>query len=196
MNVTGTNWEDRYQSGDTPWDKGEGSPGLADFLRHRPDLPRGTVLVPGCGLGHDARTWARHGFTPTGLDLAPSAVKLATELTSAAGLHGTFKTGDFLRDPPGGTFDWVFEHTLFCAIPPADRDLYPEAVARCLRPGGNFLAVHYMIRDVDGPPFGCTQEEIVERFQPRFEWIAGWVPRSYPNRAGLELMIWWRLREG
>ncbi len=192
--MTTTDWEARYQSGDMPWEKGEGSPGLADFLRDRPDLPRGSVLVPGCGTGHDARTWARHGFTPTGLDIAPSAIRIATERTAAEGLNASFRLGDFLREPASERFDWVFEHTLFCAIQPADRDLYAESVHRWLRPGGNFLAIHYMIRDVEGPPFGCTQEELIERFKSRFEWVAGWVPRSYPNRAGLELMIWWRRR--
>lgn len=192
--MTDTDWESRYRTGDTPWEKGEGSPGLADFLRERSDLPRGTVLVPGCGTGHDARTWARHGFVPTGLDIAPSAVRLATERTALEGLPGTFRVGDFLRTPAFDQFDWVFEHTLFCAIAPEDRGLYPEAAARWLRPGGQFLAIHYMIRDKEGPPFGCTQEELVERFSPHFEWLGGWVPRSYPNRFGLELMLWWRRR--
>ncbi|MBL9129148.1 MAG: methyltransferase domain-containing protein [Verrucomicrobiales bacterium] len=188
-------WESRYRTGDTPWEKGEGSPGLADFLRDRPDLPRGSVLVPGCGTGHDARIWARHGFVPTGLDIAPSAIRLATERSTAEGLPGTFRAGDFLRDAPFARFDWIFEHTLFCAIQPADRSLYPEAVARWLRPGGHFLAVHYMLRSQEGgPPFGCTQEELIERFAPHFEWVGGWVPRSYPNRFGLELMLWWRSR--
>jgi methyl halide transferase len=52
-------WEDLYQKGDTQWEKGEASPGLVDFLCERPDLPKGTVLVPGCGFGHDVRAWAK-----------------------------------------------------------------------------------------------------------------------------------------
>jgi len=193
--MTTNPWEERYQSGDTPWEKGEGSPGLADFLRARQDLPRGSVLVPGCGTGHDARIWARHGFLPIGLDIAPSAARVASEQTRAQNLQGSFLAGDFLRDPATETVDWVFEHTLFCAIPLADRDLYPEAVCRWLRPGGHLLAVHYMLRDMtDGPPFGSTQEELMERFSPRFELLEGWVPRSYPHRTGLELMLWWRRR--
>ncbi len=187
-------WEERYRSGEMPWEKGHGSPGLEDFLRDHPDLARGRVLVPGCGTGHDARTWVRHGFQATGMDLAPSAVRLATEATRAAGLTAEFRLGDFLREPAGERFDWVFEHTLFCAIDPTERDCYAEAVCRWLRPGGQFLAVHYMIRDTDGPPFGCTQHELMKRFAGTFELVSGWVPRSYPNRSGLELMLWWRRR--
>lgn len=189
-----TDWEARYLAGDMPWEKGEPSPGLADFLARQPELPRGTVLVPGCGTGHDARVWARHGFAVTGVDFAPSAVRLSRERTAAAGLRAEFRQGDFLCDEPFAAFDWVFEHTLFCAIQPAERGLYVAALRRWLRPGGQFLAVHYMIRDEDGPPFGCTQAELMERFLPHFELREGWVPRSYPNRAGLELMLWWQAR--
>lgn len=191
---TADEWENRYRAGDTPWEKGAGSPGLEDFLAGHPQLPRGTVLVPGCGTGHDVRTFARHGFVATGLDLAPSAVHAAEERTRAAGLAATFRSGDFLADESAETFDWVFEHTLYCAIQPGERDRYVRAVSRRLKPGGSFLAVHYMIDDRDGPPFGCTQSELVSRFDPGFELLNGWVPRSYPNRVGLELMLWWRRR--
>ena len=40
-------WENRYQSKDMPWEKGEPSPGLVDFLAAHPELPRGTVCIPG-----------------------------------------------------------------------------------------------------------------------------------------------------
>ena len=175
-----------------PWEKGEGSPGLVDFLAAHPALPRGTVLVPGCGTGHDARAWARVGFTVTGMDLAPSAIRLSSERTAAVGLKADFRLGNFLELEPFARFDWIFEHTLFCAIPPAQRDDYAPAVLRWLKPGGQFLAVHYMIRDKDGPPFGCVQQELMERFTPHFELKQGWVPRSYENRLGLELMLWWQ----
>ncbi|MCC7373656.1 MAG: methyltransferase domain-containing protein [Verrucomicrobiales bacterium] len=193
---TPSEWENRYQSGDMPWEKGEGSPGLHDFLVRHPELPRGTVLVPGCGTGHDARLWARAGFDVCGVDLAPSAVRLSEAKTRELGLNAQFRALDFLRDTPFQTFDWIFEHTLFCAINKEDRDLYVAAVRRWLKPGGQYLAVHYMLRDGDagGPPFGCSQEELVERFNPHFEMVEGYIPRSYPNRLGLELMLWWKRR--
>jgi len=190
-----TDWEQRYQTGDMPWEKGEGSPGLIDFLAAHPELPRGTVLVPGCGTGHDVRTWASAGFTVLGLDLAPSAVRIAREKTVAAGLTAEFQNTDFLVADPPHPFDYVFEHTLFCAIDPVRRDDYVRAVLRWLSPSGQFIAVHYMLRDAKEPPFGCTQEELMERFSPHFELQRGYVPRSYPNRAGLELLLWWKRKQ-
>src|SRR5262245_11073415 len=185
-------WENRYQTHDMPWEKGAPSPGLVDFLAAHPDLPRGTVCVPGCGTGHDVRAWAAAGFAATGFDLAPSAIQLATERTTAAGLQARFELRDFLRDKPSVQFDWLFEHTLFCAIELAERDAYVDAVLRWLKPNGQYLAVNYLLPGEDGPPFGTTRDEQWRRFSPHFSLLQEWVPRSYPNRTGLELMLWWQ----
>jgi methyl halide transferase len=194
--MSGTDWETRYQTGDMPWEKGEASPGLVDFLAANRELPRGSVCVPGCGTGHDARAWAAAGFAVTGCDLAPSAVRLSCERTLAAGLKAQFLQTNFLRDEPPQPFDWLFEHTLFCAIQPVERDEYVRAALRWLKPGGQYLAVNYLIPDTEGPPFGTTREEVLSRFSPHFDLLKEWVPRSYPNRTGLELMLWWRRKVG
>jgi len=202
-------WEHRYQTKDMTWDKGAPSPGLVDFLAAHPDLARGTVAVPGCGTGHDVRAWARAGFAAFGFDLAPTAIALARQKTAglippAVAIHkhagdnpalpGTakFQLADFLRDEPPRKFDWLFEHTLFCAIQPSERDDYVRVVLRWLKPGGHYLAVNYLITDgKDGPPWPTTREEQLARFAPHFELRADWVPRSYPNRTGRERMFWW-----
>jgi SAM-dependent methyltransferase len=190
--MSSTDWEARYQSGDMPWEKGAPSPGLVDFLAANRNLPSQSVCVPGCGTGHDVREWARSGFRVYGYDLAPSAIRLSIEQTQAEGLRAEFQLGDFLQDDPPFQFDWIFEHTLFCAIDPGEREQYVQAVLRWLKPGGRYLAVNYLIPDTDGPPFGTTREELIERFSPHFSLLSEWVPRSYPNRTGLELMLWWR----
>src|SRR5881296_3671232 len=127
-------WEQRYQTQDMPWEKGAPSPGLVDFLAAHPELPKGTVCVPGCGTGHDVRAWAAAGFDAYGYDVAPSAVRLAAEKTRAAGLKARFALADFLHESPPKKFDWIFEHTLFCAIQPTERAEYVRAVGKWLRP--------------------------------------------------------------
>jgi len=158
--------------------------------------PPPTVCVPGCGSGHDAREFAKAGFATFGFDIAPSAIQLATEKTKVAGLNAKFQLADFLHDEPPQKFDWLFEHTLFCAIKPQERDDYVRAALRWLKPGGQYLAVNYLIPDTDGPPFGTTREELWRRFSPHFELVEELVPRSYPNRTGLELLLWWRRKAG
>jgi SAM-dependent methyltransferase len=184
-------WEELYQKGDTRWEKGEPSPGLVDFLAEQPQLRRGTVLVPGCGFGHDVRAWTKAGFDATGLDIAPSANRLSKERTPE-GLKANFKVGNFLADEPFERFDYVFEHTLFCAIEPPERDAYVAALKRWLKPEGIYVAVFYLIPDTDGPPFGTTRQEIKRRFSTDFELREDWVPRSYPNRMDLEWMTVWQ----
>lgn len=187
-------WEQRYQTNDTPWEKGEPSPGLVDFFAANRDLEKGTVCIPGCGTGHDVRVWAKAGFTALGLDIAPSAIRIADDWTRAAALdsRATFRLGDFLHETPEQPFDWIFEHTMFCAIQPVERDLYTQALLRWLKPKGQYLAVNYLIPDTDGPPFGVTRDELIQRFSGTFQLHREWVPRSYPNRTNLELMLWWR----
>jgi SAM-dependent methyltransferase len=184
-------WETRYQTHDMPWEKGAPSPGLVDFLAAHPELPRGTVAVPGCGTGHDAREFARAGFATFGFDLAPSAISQAQAGARVAGLTAEFQLADFLRDEPPQKFDWLFEHTLFCAIQPDERDDYVRAVLRWLKPGGNYLAVNYLECGPEGPPWPTTRAEQWERFSPHFDLRGDWVPRSYANREGRERMFWW-----
>jgi len=52
--------------------------------------------------------------------------------------------------------------------------------------------VNYLIPDTDGPPFGTTREELLQRFSSRFQLICDFVPRSYPNRTGLERLFVWK----
>jgi hypothetical protein len=185
-------WENRYQSHDMPWEKGAPSPGLVDFLAQHPDLPRESVCVPGCGTGHDVREWDRAGFAAYGYDIAPSAISQATQATVAAGLTATFELADFLHDPPPRQFDWLFEHTLFCAIRPEERDDYVRAVLRWLKRGGTYLAVNYFDCGPDGPPWPTSRDEQIARFSPEFDLLSDWTPRSYPNREGKERMFWWK----
>jgi SAM-dependent methyltransferase len=187
-------WENRYQTKDMPWEKGEPSPGLVDFLASHPGLSHGTVCIPGCGTGHDVREFAKAGFDAYGFDLAPSAIQLSEEKTKTAGLRAKFFLADFLHEDPPFQFDWLFEHTLFCAIEKSERDNYVRAVLRWLKPTGQYLAVNYFLTEADtnDPPFATTREEQWQRFSPHFDLLEEWTPRSYPNRTGLERMFWRR----
>ncbi len=186
-----TDWESCYQRSECPWDKGAPSPGLVDFLEAEKSLVPGTVCVPGCGFGHDVREWAKHRFRATGIDISPTAVRLAKEKTARTTIEADFQIADFLTEQPAAPFDWIFEHTFFCAIQPEQRTRYVEAILRWLKPEGHYLAVYYLLQDDGGPPFPSTRGEIMQRFAPKFRLKRKWTPRSYPNRTNLELMVWW-----
>ncbi len=187
----GTDWESCYQRGETPWDKGSASPGLIDFLACR--QVTGRVLVPGCGLGHDVRALSAAGARVVGLDIAPTAVDVARRVVPVG--EESYEQGDLLQLAPElrGGFDWVWEHTCFCAIEPSLREAYVGAVASALRPGGRLLAVFYLDpghgRGEDGPPFGVSPAELDWFFGGRFHLLEEWTPvRAYSGRLGRERM--------
>lgn len=191
-----TDWQQYYESGDTPWDRGGPSPPLVQWLGgHR---LHGRVLVPGCGHGHDLVALAGSGADEiVGLDLAPGAIAAAGARTAALP-NVSVKLGDLFEFGAGEgreAFDWVFEHTCFCAIDPGMRDRYAHAVASALKPGGTLLAVFYLKpwkEDEDqaqGPPFGTSGTELDQRFGERFTVLEAYVPDvSYSGREGRELL--------
>lgn len=182
-------WESRYQSGETPWNKGTPSPGLVDFLEN--ESLTGKVLVPGCGFGHDVRAISSAQNEVIGLDLAPSAISEAQKFPTVAGESYLFGDLFDLPDALRGSFDWVWEHTCFCAIDPSRREDYAMAVSGALKSGGHLLAIFYLDPgEPDGtPPFGVTLQELDALFGEKFELVREWMPaRNYSTREGKEWM--------
>lgn len=177
-------WNAAYESDDTPWDKGEASPPLGEFLSKQ--RVEGDTLVPGCGTGHDVRLLAAQGAKVVGMDIAPGAVRKA-ERFHPVGAE-TYVQGDFLslESQYVGAFDWVVEHTCLCALEPIQREAYAAAVVRALKTRGQFLAVFYReVRDYDGsgPPHPITAEQIDALFGDQFECLERFVPEQrYPSR--------------
>jgi len=182
-------WEQRYQADDTPWDKGSPSPGLLEYL---PDHPlTGDILVVGCGYGHDVRALAKQGGQVVGVDFAPSAIARAQAIQSVG--NETYQVADIFKLPKElhSSFDWVWEHTCFCAISPTQRPDYVEAVATALKPSGKLLAIFLLDspNSGDGPPHGVTVAELDQLFADRFTILQDWQPlQVYPGFTGRERM--------
>jgi len=181
-------WDQRWKEHDTPWDHGEAAPPLREFLERHSYEP-GRALVPGCGSGHDVRLLDRFGFQATGLDVSETALKVAESMRN--GGSEAYARGDWLELDASwnGTFDWVVEHTCFCAIAPSMRARYASSCRGVLRPGGFFLAVFYLNPAAEsGPPFACARGELDRLFGPFFELVREWKPtRTFPSREGREL---------
>jgi len=187
-----TDWESCYLEGNTPWDKGQPAPVLAELLKTRPDLFKGRILVPGCGLGHDARLLATYGCQVTGFDIAPTAVAKARAIDTTGTV--TFVQADLFDLPADlrGCFDIVWEHTCLSAMPPELRPQYAAGMTSALKPDGRIIGVFYMNPDMDpgetGPPFGLSLDELIAMWN-----AAGmvpeehWVPEvAYEGREGRE----------
>ncbi|MGJ8724566.1 MAG: methyltransferase domain-containing protein [Roseibacillus sp.] len=182
-------WNERYQQGDTPWEKGAAAPPLGEVSSRLGDViwGEGPVLVPGCGFGHDARWIAEKGVEVVGLDVSELALQGAIKRTE--GGNPSFELGDFF-EAEVGRYAAIFEHTCFCAISPSERGRYASSAARWLKVGGHLVAIFFLNPDHDtGPPFGCTSEELDGLFGEFFELVDEWEPRAtYPGREGRELV--------
>lgn len=182
-------WNSRYLAGDTPWEKGAPTPVLQEIEEKLGAAVWGggdSLLVPGCGTGHDARWLASRGVAVRGLDVAEEAVEAARRATEGA--NPSFALGDFFEAKPG-TIGAIWEHTCFCAIEPAMRSDYAAAAAQWLPTGGRLAGVFFLTpeNENDGPPYGTTVAELDEHFGPYFDVVDEWEPLTgYPGRVGHE----------
>lgn len=190
-------WESRYQGKTTRWDLGEATPPLVSFLNSSESPKPGRTVVLGSGRGYEALLFARAGFEVVGVDFAPSAIAASKALAQNAGIEAQFLQRDIFELPQEfpHDFNYVIEHTCFCAIPPEQRPDYVQLVHTLLKPQGELIGVFFTHNRGGGPPFGSTPEEIRQLFQDRFEILTlEPVTNSVPSRQGEEHFARFRRR--
>ena len=198
-------WSKRYQSGDASWDL-RGETAVFSALRASnplfmpsPNESR-TVLVPGCGYGHDAVGFARAGFDVTAVDFAIEALDQLRAIASNADVNVKILERDVFTlgwDLPQ-SFDIVLEYTCYCAIDPGRREEYVRMISTVTKPGGLVAGLFFPLDEVDrvGPPFTVYEHEVHQHFENAdFIFISSDIPReSHPARAGRERLMIFRKR--
>ncbi len=135
------NWNEHYASGQTPWDSGEPDPALVAAVEAG-TIPAGRALEVGCGTGTNALWLAAHGFDALGVDVSPLAIDRARAKMGDGRTACRFEVLDFLKDPPEGPFDFVFDRGCFHVFDaPEVRARFAALVAGVLRPGGLWLSL-------------------------------------------------------
>jgi methyl halide transferase len=169
--LTAIAWEHRYQAGDDPWDLGYPTPPLSNWLKGAQALPPGRMAALGIGSGQDALRFAAAGFDVVGFDFAPTAIARARQNAATQGLYAEFVQQDIFALPLEWhhCFDYVLEHTCFCAIDPALRSDYVQVVRQLLRTQGKLIALFFTHSRDGGPPFGVTPQAIRDYFEPEFD---------------------------
>jgi SAM-dependent methyltransferase len=138
-------------------------------------------------VGEDVRLLAAHGVSVTGLDIAQSAVSRARGFSKVS--DEAYRLGDICDLPLDleGGFDWVFEHTCYCALHPSQLEGYVEGVYRALRSGGILLGLFYPKTGNppgEGPPYPTSPEELDRNFSRGFSLLKRWIPAvGYPGRV-------------
>lgn len=196
--VTDSNyWEQRYQEGTTRWDLGQAAPPFASLLNSSTAPAPGRAAILGCGRGYDAFLFAKQGFEVVGFDFAPSAIATARSLAHEAGSTAQFLQRNIfdLADEFPRYFDYLVEHTCFCAIAPEQRPAYVELASSLLKPEGELIGLFFTHNRPGGPPFGSTPAEIRREFEADFEILfLEPVTNSAPGRQGEEHLGRFRLK--
>ena len=145
-----TPWQERYLSGDLPWDNGTPDHNLkrvVDAFRIGPC----SALEIGCGTGTNAIWLAQQGFGVTAVDVADEAVTQAREKASTSGTDVHWDVCNILDGPlPGGPYALIFDRGCFHSFDePADQETYATRVAAALDASGYWLS---LMGSTDGPP--------------------------------------------
>lgn len=184
-------WEDHYREGTTRWDLGKAAPPFVSLLDSPLAPSPGRIAVLGCGRGYDALLFAAHGFEVKGFDFAPSAIANATALAQSTSSRAKFLQRDIFALPSEfpNYFDYVLEHTCFCAIDPSQRPAYVKLVHDILQPQGKLIGLFWAHNRPGGPPFGTTTNQIQQLFATDFQVLAlELVTNSIPERQGDEYL--------
>lgn len=166
-------WDQRYQTGDTPWETGQPSSMLRQVIADEKLAPCRAVDL-GCGSGDNSVWLAQQGFTVLGVDLSPLAIEQARERATAAGLGEhrlRFLSGDLLHWPASApTFHFFFDRGCYHILRKFDATRYLDTVARWVLPGGLGLVLAGNAREPKSPgPPVVTEEEFRAEWGRLFE---------------------------
>jgi SAM-dependent methyltransferase len=165
-----------------PWNIETPPDVLVELVENGKVKPCKTIDL-GCGTGNYAIYLASIGFEVTGVDISPTAIKIAKENAKKKGVKCNFLVIDVLGDldKVKETFDFAYDWELLHHIFPEQRKKYVENVYRILNPKGKYLSVCFSEKD---PHFGgsgkyrqtqlgtilyfSSEDELKDLFEPYF----------------------------
>lgn len=186
-----TFWDERFEQGFTPWDRGGVPQQLRAFVEGQ-GMPLRT-LIPGCGSAYELAFLSEAGWDATAIDFSPAAVAAAR--AAVGPWQHRVVEADFFRWTATQPLDLIYERAFLCALP---RGMWEQVAERwaALLPPGALLAGYFFFDDtVKGPPFGIAPDRLDALLSPHFERIAdAAVPDSIPVFQGKERWQVWRRR--
>jgi methyl halide transferase len=177
-------WQNRFETRQTPWDRGGVSPQLRAWLDSGA-LRATRICVPGCGSGWEVAELVRRGFEVAALDYAPAAVERTRALLCAEALTARVEQANVLEWLPDTPFNAVYEQTCLCALHPDHWVEYAVRLHSWLTPGGTLWALFMQVPrpgaavgQIEGPPYHCDINAMRALF-PAERWT--WPTPPYPR---------------
>jgi ubiquinone/menaquinone biosynthesis C-methylase UbiE len=133
-------WNQRYETGSTPWDSGLPSAELRRVIAEAGIQPC-RVLELGCGTGTNAVLLAQLGFEVTAVDLSPLALEQAEAKAEQAGVEVAWTCGDVCSiERPDEAFPLVFDRGCFhCIRRDVSVDVILETLERVTAAGSQLI---------------------------------------------------------
>ena len=184
-------WEERYRTGDTPWDTGEPSSELQRVIAEEHIRPC-RVIEMGCGSGTNAVWLAQQGFEVTAVDLSSLAITRAREHAASEGAKVDFLCADVLNLPDVGTYDFVFDRGCYHVVRRLDVQSYQRTLRQVTHPGsiGLVLAGNAREPHEPGPPV-VAEHEIREELGAVF--VIVWLREfrfDQVEKVGVRFLAW------
>ena len=155
-------WNQRYESGNTPWDSGLPSAELRRIIAET-GLQPCRILELGCGTGTNAIYLAQQGFEVTAVDCSQLAIDEARQRAAAAGVEVTWLCADVCSlETPDEPYPVGFDRGCFHCV---RRDGRVEHILQTLKrmtaPGSKYIVLTGNANEKreHGPP-GLFEEDI------------------------------------
>jgi tellurite methyltransferase len=161
-------------------------PSFAEMFQAIKDLlpSYSRALDIGCGEGRNSFFLADNKLDVLGIDDAPTAIQVASELATLRNRTGvSFREMDALALPPSlGTFDVIVQWSVLNHLFPDQHTFFTSEVARLTKPGSFVLLSEYSTHDTRAPAApeqliheeGCVayffdRQEIRDLYSPWFD---------------------------
>ena len=165
-------FEERYQSGDIPWELDRPDKHLLNIINKEKIQPCKALDI-GCGTGSNAIWLARQGFDVSAVDFSGLAIEKAKEKAEKQGVKIQFEVSDFLvESEKTQTVDFIFDRGCFHSFDEKeDRQNFAANVAHRLNQDGLWFS---MLGNTDAPPRNegppmRSALDIVSAVEPFFE---------------------------
>lgn len=165
-------FDERYKTGDLPWNINRPDYNLVGIVESHPIVPCKALDI-GCGTGDNAIWLSREGFRVTGIDYSEVAVEQARRKAKECNADLNFFIKDFLSEQvPGAPFGFVFDRGCFHSFDTAaNRKKYARNVFGHLQKDGLWLTLAGNVDDgrLDTGPPKLTAAEVVSAVEKYFE---------------------------
>jgi len=163
-------WNEKYLNKECTWDIGKPTPIFID--QEKTFKRKSTILIPGCGLGHDAIYFAKNHHKVDALDFSKYAINYISFISKKNNIQINTIEADFfnLTNLYNNKYDYIIEYTFFCAITPDKRLIYAKKCYDLLKSDGMLKGIFLPLKKdtANNPPYHVSIDNIKDTFNDFF----------------------------